>query len=108
LAPILCKRNNPLGQIKLPSRSAKWKSSAGPFKRRRRPQLATPPKGVRNNWRAPSSGRKPTDFASRLNENQTVDVKLARKLSKAFHELETSNGWPVKLESLNATATGGK
>ena len=49
-----------------------------------------------------------TDFASRLNDNQTVDVKLARKLSKAFHELETSNGWPVRVESLNATAAQGK
>ncbi len=49
-----------------------------------------------------------TDFASRLNENQTVDVKLARRLSKAFHELETSNGWPVRVEPVNATATEGK
>ena len=37
------------------------------------------------------------DFAARVNEHQTVDVKLAKKLSKAFHELETSDGWPVRV-----------
>jgi len=36
------------------------------------------------------------DFASRLNDKQTFDVKLAKKLSKAFHELEKSDGWPVR------------
>ena len=36
------------------------------------------------------------DFASRLNEKQTFDAKLAKKLAKAFHELETSEGWPVR------------
>ncbi len=41
------------------------------------------------------------DFAKRLNEKQTFDVKLAKKLSKAFHELETSDGWPTR-EQLNA------
>jgi hypothetical protein len=34
-------------------------------------------------------------FANRLNDKQTFDVKMARKLSKAFHELETSQGWPA-------------
>jgi hypothetical protein len=41
-----------------------------------------------------------TDFASRLNEKQTFDVKLAKKLSKAFHELETSDGWLVREQAL--------
>jgi hypothetical protein len=36
------------------------------------------------------------DFASRLNDKQMFDVKLAKKLAKAFHELETSEGWPVR------------
>jgi hypothetical protein len=36
------------------------------------------------------------NFAAQLNENQTFDAKLAKKLSKAFHELETSDGWPVR------------
>ncbi len=34
-------------------------------------------------------------FVTEVNEKQTFDAKLARKLSKAFHELETSDGWPV-------------
>jgi hypothetical protein len=33
---------------------------------------------------------------SRLNEKQTFDVKLAKKVAKAFHELESSDGWPVR------------
>jgi hypothetical protein len=37
------------------------------------------------------------DFAARVNEHQTVDAKLAKKLSKAFHDLETSDGWPVRV-----------
>jgi hypothetical protein len=41
------------------------------------------------------------DFAGRLNDTQTFDAKLAKKLSKAFHELETSDGWPIR-EPLNA------
>jgi hypothetical protein len=36
------------------------------------------------------------DFANRLNDKQTFDAKLAKKISKAFHELETSDGWPVR------------
>jgi hypothetical protein len=36
------------------------------------------------------------DFAQRLNEKQTFDAKLAKKLAKAFHDLETSEGWPVR------------
>jgi len=36
------------------------------------------------------------DFVSRLNEKQTFDVKLAKKVAKAFHELESSDGWPVR------------
>ena len=36
------------------------------------------------------------DFVTRINEKQTFDVKLAKQLSKAFHELEKSDGWPVQ------------
>jgi hypothetical protein len=36
------------------------------------------------------------DFMHRLNEQQTFDTKLAKKMSKAFHELETSDGWPLR------------
>jgi len=36
------------------------------------------------------------DFVYRLNDKQTFDVKLAKKISKAFHELEMSNGWPLR------------
>ncbi len=36
------------------------------------------------------------DFVHRLNDKQTVDAKLAKKLSKAFHELESSDGWPLR------------
>jgi len=36
------------------------------------------------------------DFVYRLNAQQTVDAKLAKKLSKAFHELEASDGWPMR------------
>jgi hypothetical protein len=43
------------------------------------------------------------DFAARINENQTVDAKLAKRLSKAFHELESSDGWPVRTISANPT-----
>ena len=38
------------------------------------------------------------DFATRLNQQQVFDAKLAKKLSKAFHELEKSDGWPVRAE----------
>jgi hypothetical protein len=40
-----------------------------------------------------------TDFAARLNGQQTFDAKLAKKLSKAFHDLEESEGWPVRGEA---------
>ena len=36
------------------------------------------------------------DFTNRLNDEQIFDAKLAKKLAKAFHELETSDGWPVR------------
>jgi hypothetical protein len=36
------------------------------------------------------------DFANHLNDKQIFDAKLAKKLAKAFHELETSDGWPVR------------
>lgn len=36
------------------------------------------------------------DFVAHLNDKQTFDAKLAVKLSKAFHELEVSDGWPVR------------
>jgi hypothetical protein len=36
------------------------------------------------------------DFVHRLNDQQTFDAKLAKKISKAFHELETSEGWPLR------------
>lgn len=42
------------------------------------------------------------DFAARVNEHQTVDAKLAKKLSKAFHDLETSDGWPARMLPSNA------
>jgi hypothetical protein len=34
-------------------------------------------------------------FASELNDKKTVNIKLAKQISKAFHELEKSDGWPV-------------
>jgi hypothetical protein len=40
------------------------------------------------------------DFATRLNHQQVFDAKLAKKLSKAFHDLETSSGWPVRADSV--------
>jgi hypothetical protein len=36
------------------------------------------------------------DFVQRLNEKQTFDAKLAKKISKAFHDLERSDGWPLR------------
>ena len=36
------------------------------------------------------------DFASHLNDQQTFDARLAKKLSKAFRELERSDGWPAR------------
>lgn len=35
-------------------------------------------------------------FAEQLNEKQTFNAKLAKKVSKAFHDLEKSEGWPVR------------
>ena len=34
-------------------------------------------------------------FASELNDKKTVNAKLAKQISKAFHDLEKSDGWPV-------------
>jgi hypothetical protein len=34
-------------------------------------------------------------FARELNDKQTFDAKLALKISKAFHDMEHSDGWPV-------------
>ena len=35
-----------------------------------------------------------TEFAKTYNEKQTFDATLASKLTRAFHELETSTSWP--------------
>jgi hypothetical protein len=35
-------------------------------------------------------------FVNRLNDQQTFDGKLAKKVSKAFHDLERSDGWPLR------------
>ena len=35
-----------------------------------------------------------TAFAKEYNERKTFNVKVAAKLTRAFHELETSNSWP--------------
>jgi hypothetical protein len=35
-----------------------------------------------------------TEFAKTYNERQTFDATLAGKLTRAFHELETSTSWP--------------
>ena len=34
-------------------------------------------------------------FASELNDKKTVNAKLAKQISKAFHDMEKSDGWPV-------------
>jgi hypothetical protein len=34
-------------------------------------------------------------FARELNEKKTVNAKLAKQISKAFHDLEKSDGWPA-------------
>jgi hypothetical protein len=34
-------------------------------------------------------------FAEDLNNQQTFNAKLAKEVSKAFHDLEKSDGWPV-------------
>ena len=38
------------------------------------------------------------DFATRLNQEQIFDAKLAKKVSKAFHDLENSEGWPIRVD----------
>jgi hypothetical protein len=34
-------------------------------------------------------------LAVELNDKKTFNAKLAKQVSKAFHDLEKSNGWPV-------------
>ena len=34
-------------------------------------------------------------FAEDLNSQKTFNAKLAKEVSKAFHDLEKSDGWPV-------------
>lgn len=47
--------------------------------------------------------RKADDFvalwgqlASEMNANGTMNAKLAKRVSKAFHDLEHSDGWPAR------------
>ncbi len=35
-------------------------------------------------------------MTKQMNERDAVDVKLARKVSSAFHDLEKSEGWPIR------------
>jgi hypothetical protein len=35
-------------------------------------------------------------FAAQSNSDHTIDIKLAKKLSKSFHSLESARGWPAK------------
>jgi hypothetical protein len=35
-------------------------------------------------------------FASELKYKKTFNAKLAKQISKAFHDLEKSDGWPVR------------
>ena len=35
-------------------------------------------------------------LAAELNGKKTFNAKLAKEVSKAFHELEKSDGWPVR------------
>ena len=44
-----------------------------------------------------------TAFAKEYNEKKTFNVKAAKKLTRAFHELETSNAWPRPLRSKRST-----
>ena len=44
-----------------------------------------------------------TAFAKEYNEKRTFNVKAAKKLTRAFHELETSNAWPRPLRSKRST-----
>jgi hypothetical protein len=34
-------------------------------------------------------------FAATLSDQKTFDAKLAKQVSKAFHDMEKSDGWPV-------------
>jgi hypothetical protein len=34
-------------------------------------------------------------FANELNDKKTFNAKLAKQVSKAFHDMEKSDGWPV-------------
>ena len=34
-------------------------------------------------------------FAATLSDQKTFDAKLAKRVSKAFHDMEKSDGWPV-------------
>lgn len=34
-------------------------------------------------------------LAAELNDRRTFNVKLAKQVSKAFHDMEKSDGWPV-------------
>jgi len=34
-------------------------------------------------------------LAAELNDKKTFNVKLAKQVAKAFHDLEKSDGWPV-------------
>jgi hypothetical protein len=36
-----------------------------------------------------------TAFATELNDKKTFNAKLAKKVAKAFHDLEKSDGWPA-------------
>jgi hypothetical protein len=36
-----------------------------------------------------------TKLTKQMNQHDTMDIKLARKVSQAFHDLEKSNGWPA-------------
>jgi hypothetical protein len=44
-----------------------------------------------------------TAFAKEYNERKTFNVKLASKLTRAFHDLETSNSWPRAAGSKTGT-----
>ena len=35
-------------------------------------------------------------MTKQMGERQTFDVKLAKQVSEAFHDLEKSEGWPVR------------
>lgn len=35
-------------------------------------------------------------FAGELNDKKTFNAKLAKQISKAFHNLEKSDGWPAE------------